>query len=69
MQLSSDALFEAALLLPEGERLELVSRIMETIPLEDVTMSIDDPGLKDELDRRFNDGSELIPWSEIRAEE
>ncbi len=68
MQLSSDAIFEAALLLPEGQRLDLVARLMETIPEEDVTMSVDDPLLHDELRRRVNDGSESIPWSELRDE-
>jgi hypothetical protein len=29
-------------------------------------MSADDPQLHEELDRRFNDGSPTIPWSEIR---
>jgi hypothetical protein len=67
--MNTDAIFEAALKLPEGERWELVSRIMETIPPEDVTMSIDDPLLPGELRRRLNDGTEPIPWSELRAEE
>jgi putative addiction module component (TIGR02574 family) len=68
MQLNSDTIFEAALKLTENERILLVSRLMDTIPGDDVCMSIDDPALLEELDRRFNDGSETIPWSDLRAE-
>jgi len=64
-----DVICEAALKLPENERLALISRLEDTLPPEDVTMSVDDPRLLEELDRRFNDGSELIPWSEVRAKE
>lgn len=68
MQPNSDTIFEAALKLDEKERILLVSRLMDTIPTDDVCMSVDDPGLVDELERRFNDGSETIPWSDLRAE-
>jgi hypothetical protein len=68
MQMSLDAIFEATLMLPEGDRWELVSRILATLPPDDVTMSIDDPLLPDELRRRWNDGTEPIPWPELRAE-
>jgi hypothetical protein len=49
MDISFDAIIKAALKLSEGERWELVSRIMETVPPEGVTMSIDDPLLPEEL--------------------
>jgi len=64
MQLPPDALYEAALKLPEGERLDLAVRLMDTVPPEMV--SVEDPEFIAELDRRFNDGSPTIPWSEIR---
>jgi hypothetical protein len=57
MYMSLDAIAEAALELSAGERWELVSRILETVPLETVTMSIDDPLLPEELQRRMNDGT------------
>ena len=62
MQLSTDAIFEAAMALPENERLDLASRLMDTVP----PAILDDPDFVAELDRRFNDGSPTIPWSEIR---
>jgi putative addiction module component (TIGR02574 family) len=64
MQLTPEAIFEAAMNLPENERLDLASRLMDTVPPGIV--STDDPNFVAELDRRFNDGSPTIPWSEIR---
>lgn len=64
MQLTPDAIFEAAMNLPEGERLDLATRIMDTVSPE--IMSADDPDFLAELERRFNDDSPTIPWSEIR---
>jgi hypothetical protein len=68
MQTSSDAIFQEALLLPESERLTLVSRLLETMPGEDTSASLDDASLVEELDRRFADREGSIPWSDLRAE-
>jgi hypothetical protein len=67
MQLTPDALYEAALKLPENERLDLAARLLDTIPPG--LLSDDDPDFIEELDRRFNDGSATIPWTEIRDRE
>ena len=64
MQLTPEAILEAAMNLPENERLDLASRLLETVPPG--MLSVDDPDFIAELDRRFNDGSPTIPWSEIR---
>jgi hypothetical protein len=64
-----DAIFTAASNLPEDQRIVLICRLEETLPPEDVILSADDPGFLEELDRRFNDSSELIPWSDVRAKE
>ncbi len=53
--------------LPEGARLDLAVRLLDTIPPG--IMSVDDPNFVDELDRRFDDNSPGIPWSEIRDRE
>ncbi|MCE5266333.1 MAG: hypothetical protein LLG00_00405 [Planctomycetaceae bacterium] len=68
MQATSDVIFEAALKLPEAERLTLASRLLATIPEETVSPSVDDPALVDELDRRFAAREGSIAWSELRAE-
>jgi len=69
MQLPSESVFEAALGLPEGERLALVSRLLETIPVEDSAISLDDDTLVEELDRRFANRAGSVEWPELRAED
>jgi len=64
-----NAILEAAMMLPEDERLALVFRLMDSLPSEDITMSVDDPAIQTELDRRYADRDGGIPWFELRAEE
>ena len=66
---STNVLFEAALQLPEEERLSLVSRILDTLPAHDVTIYLDDPDLRVELERRFAQPEEAIPWSALKDTE
>ncbi|MEX2093404.1 MAG: hypothetical protein WD971_12040 [Pirellulales bacterium] len=68
MQLSADTIFQAAVQLSEGERMELVTRLMDTLPPEPELLSLDDPNLIEELDRRAADDSGAIPWSELKNE-
>jgi len=68
MQLPSETVFEAALGLPENERLALVSRLLETMPVDDSAISLDDDSLVEELDRRFADREGSVMWPELRAE-
>ncbi len=68
MQTDLPSILEAALQLPENDRLALVSRLMSTLPPEDDTLSLDDEHLIEELDRRFADSDGDVPWSELKAE-
>jgi hypothetical protein len=68
MQLTADAIFDAASKLPEGARLELVSRLMDTLPGPPNLLSLDDPNLLEELERRAADDSGSIPWSVLKNE-
>jgi putative addiction module component (TIGR02574 family) len=68
MQITADSLFEAASKLSEGERLELVNRLMDTLPGPPGLLSLDDPNLVEELDRRSADDSGSIPWSILKNE-
>jgi hypothetical protein len=67
MQLTPDMIYEAAMNLPENERLDLAARLLDTVPPG--ILSDDDPDFIAELDRRFNDGSPTIQWSEIRDQD
>ena len=68
VQSDPQAILDAALRLSENERLAIVSRLLETLPPEDITVSLDDPQLVEELDRRFADNEGTIPWSDLKAE-
>ena len=68
MQAASEVILEAAMKLPENERLILVSKLLETMPAEDACSSLDDASLLDELDRRFNDREGSVNWPELRSE-
>lgn len=68
MQLNSDSIFEAALRLPESERLTLVSKLMETMPDENLTLSVEDSELIAKLDRRFGQTEGTITWLDLKAE-
>jgi len=68
MQANPEAILEAALRLPEDERLAIVSRLLETLPPEDITLAVDDPLLGDGLDRRYADSEGAIGWPDLKAE-
>jgi putative addiction module component (TIGR02574 family) len=68
MHSDPNAIFQAALALTEDERLELVSRLMATMPQQSDALSLEDEDLEAELDRRSADQSEGIPWSKLREE-
>ena len=68
MQTDPQAILDAAMQLPEADRLTLVSRLMESLPPEGITAALDDPGLAAELDRRFAQGDEGVDWSKLKAE-
>jgi hypothetical protein len=67
MQMPLADLVEAALALPESERLGLVSRLLESMPADDAVILLDDDSLADDLDRRFADREGSIDWSDLRA--
>jgi hypothetical protein len=52
--------------LPEGDRLDLAHRLLDTLSPEPDLLSLGDPNLIEELDRRAADGSGSIPWSELK---
>jgi len=68
MNANSNEIFAAAMQLPEADRFDLVSRLLESLPPDHAGLSIDDPDLEAELDRRFADLSDVVPWSELRNE-
>jgi putative addiction module component (TIGR02574 family) len=67
---SPSKVLQAALALPEKDRIELVERLLDTLGPE--TNGVDDPGFFKELERRGEEvdsgKAETIPWSELKNE-
>ncbi len=68
MPATRDEILEAALQLPESDRIVIADRLLQTLPEELPLISLDDPDFLDELESRSNDGTAGIPWWEIQAE-
>lgn len=68
MPSDADSVFHAACRLPETEFLTLVSRLIEKLPSPECGLSLDDPELEQELDRRFDDEEQSVSWATLRDE-
>lgn len=68
MSSSADQAFEAAMQLPEEDRVALIGRLLETMPARDFGLSLDTTNLLEELDHRFTDQEGEIRWADLRAE-
>lgn len=67
VNISREQVLEAALQLPEDERLQLAGELMSSVPPDAEVWCIDDPGFLEELDRRSHDGTPSVPWSQVRS--
>lgn len=68
MQPTPEAILAAALKLSADERLALVTQLLDSVPPDDTVMSLDDPALVEELERRLADPIGAVAWSKLRAE-
>lgn len=66
MSTQSDSIFNAAMQLPELERMEIVSRLLESFPENTGGIDLDDPQLEAELDRRFAETEGMVPWQTLK---
>jgi len=69
MQADSNEIYQAALGLSEMDRLILVTRLLETMSMEDTGLSLDDPRLIEELDRRSSDHAGAVDWSDLKSQQ
>lgn len=65
MLATRDEIRQAALQLPEKDRVALVEELMETLPDEIPGLSLDDPGLEMELDRRAQNLEGLVAVDDL----
>jgi hypothetical protein len=68
MSPDTEALFQAARLLPEQDRMSLVSRLLETLPDAAAFLSEDDPDFIDELNRRLADDEGAVDAQDLLGE-
>ncbi len=68
MPTDPQVILDAAMQLDDDDRMRLVSRLLVSLPPEDSALSIEDPDLMKELDRRFADDEGGISWPDLRAE-
>ena len=69
MASTPDEIIDAALKLPESDRLLIASRLLDTLPGDYPGMSADDEGFLEELERRASDSGTTIPVSELWKQE
>ncbi|MBX7073549.1 MAG: hypothetical protein K1X71_10415 [Pirellulales bacterium] len=67
MSTDGESILRAALQLSEADQIELATRLLAEVSPPG-TLSLDDPALLDELDRRAHDGADTIPWRQLEAE-
>jgi hypothetical protein len=63
-----DAVFDAALQLSEPDRLDLATRLLETLPDDMPGLESDCPDFHAELLQRSGDVAESVPWQQLRDE-
>ncbi|HEV3025723.1 MAG TPA: addiction module protein [Pirellulales bacterium] len=72
MTTETQAIVEAALALPEADRVLVVERLLKSLPPENDTDNLDDDEFFAELERRSlefaSDPSAGIPWSEVKRQ-
>jgi hypothetical protein len=69
MQATRDDILNAAMQLPESDRLTIATRLLETIPDDAPGLSMDDDNLLEELERRFNDKEGAVLFSDLWKQE
>lgn len=65
MASTPNEIIDAALKLPESDRLLIAARLLETLSDDYPGLSEDDAGFLEELERRANDTEATIPVSEL----
>ena len=68
MPVNVQEILEAAMKMPDADRLAIASCLMETLPDEIVALDADDPELLNELDRRWQSRHDTVPWTSLRGE-
>lgn len=68
MASTRDDLLDAAMKLSETDRLILANRLLDTLTGDMPGLSLDNPALAEELDRRSGQWEGSVSWEELRQE-
>lgn len=68
MATTRDEILEVALQLPEGDRMAIIDRLLETLPGDLPGLSDDDPEFHEELERRSGDWEGTVSWQQLKDE-
>ena len=68
MAMTCDEILDVALKLPEGDRLAIIDRLLETLPDDLPGLSDDDPEFHEELERRSGNWEGAVPWQQLQDE-
>lgn len=65
MSTNLDEFIDAAILLDEADRFQVVTRLLETLPNEPPGLSVEDPEFIAELEQRADDLEGVVPSSQL----
>ena len=65
MSTAHDDLLKTALTLPESERIQLATELLDSIPGTLPGLSVDTAEFEKELERRFHDGTKSVSWEDV----
>ena len=68
MTVNVQEILDAAIKLPDADRLAIASRLMETLREEIMALDADDPELLDELERCWQSRHDTVSWTSLRDE-
>lgn len=68
VDLTPQAIQTAALQLPDDQRLQLAMDLLDSLPDDDTTLSLDDPNLIEKLEQRGVDEEGAMSWEQLRGE-
>ena len=68
MSANREEILQSALELPEADRLQIATELIDSVAGDWPGWNSDDPEFAAELERRAEDGSEAIPWDLVRTQ-
>lgn len=68
MPATREEVLKSAMELPEADRLQIATELIDSVAEDWPGWALDDPNFVAELERRVNDGSRNVPWDTVQAQ-